>query len=59
MGDEVLALLPVQDQPLSALFSGLDLVERRIDVADYLVKTPDRRKKYQLCDVNTYVEVIL
>ena len=52
VGDEVLVLLPVQGQPLSAKFCGPYVIERKIGVTDYLVRTPDRRKKYQLCHIN-------
>jgi len=52
VGDEVLVLLPLQGKPLSAKFSGPYEVTRRIGELDYLVRTPDRRKKHQLCHVN-------
>ena len=47
-GDEVLVLLPLQGQPLAARYSGLNVVERRVGVLDYLVATPNRRKKAQV-----------
>ncbi|KAK3885424.1 hypothetical protein Pcinc_010341 [Petrolisthes cinctipes] len=37
---------------LSANFCGPYVIERRIGMTDYLVRTPDRRKKYQLCHIN-------
>lgn len=52
VGEEVLALLPLQGQPLSAKFCGPYYVDRRIGDTDYLLRTPDRRKKHQLCHVN-------
>ncbi len=51
-GDEVLVLLPLQGQPLAARYSGPYVVEARISDLDYLVSTPDRRKKAQLCHLN-------
>ena len=50
--DEVLVLLPFQGQPLSAKFSGPYRVCKRVGETDYLVETPDRRKRHQLCHVN-------
>ena len=52
VNDEVLVLLPFQGHPLSAKFSGPYRVCRRVGETDYLVETPDRRKKHQLCHVN-------
>ena len=51
-GEEVLVLLPMQGQPLAARYSGPYVVERRVGELDYIVATPDRRKKAQLCHVN-------
>ena len=51
-GDEVLVLLPLQGQPLAARYSGPYVVERRVGDLDYMVATPDRRKRAQLCHVN-------
>ena len=50
--DEVLVLLPIQGHPLSAKFLGPYKVCKRVSETDYLVETPDRRKRHQLCHVN-------
>ena len=58
-GDKVLVLFPLQTNPLQARFHGPYEVEKRIGDLDYLVRTPDRRKKSQLCHINmlkAYVE---
>ena len=52
VGDEVLALLPVQGNPLAARFSGPYRVTKKVGALDYYVETPDRRKTHQLCHVN-------
>lgn len=50
--DEVLVLLPLQGHPLSAKFLGPYKVCKRVGETDYLVETPNRRKRHQLCHVN-------
>ena len=52
VGDEVLALLPVQGSPLAAQFSGPYQITQKVGPLDYLVATPDRRKSHQLCHIN-------
>ncbi|WP_435362536.1 hypothetical protein, partial [Klebsiella pneumoniae] len=52
IGDEVLALLPVQGRPLAARYSGPYRVAKRIGDIDYVISTPDRRKATQLCHIN-------
>ena len=42
VGEEVLALLPLQGKFLAAQCSGSYVVERRVGEVDYVVKTPDR-----------------
>ena len=57
-GEQVLVLFPVQSNPLQARFQGPYVVEKQMGDLNYLVRTPDRRKKLQLCHVNmlkTYV----
>ena len=49
VGEEVLALLPLQGKFLAAQCSGSYVVERRVGEVDYVVKTPDRCKSHQLC----------
>lgn len=45
-------MLPVVGSRLEARFSGPYEVERKISDIDYVVKTPDRRKKSHVCHVN-------
>ena len=51
-GDQVLVLLPVIGSPFQARFSGPYTVKSRMSDRDYLIATPDRRKKVQWCHVN-------
>lgn len=57
-GDKVLVLLPLQDHPLQARYSGPYVVEKKISDVNYIVQTPDRRKKTQLCHINMLKEYI-
>ena len=52
LGDEVLVMLPLPSQPLSARFSGPYKIVERVGEVDYVLDTPDRRKKRRLCHVN-------
>ena len=51
-GDKVLVLLPIPGNPLKATFSGPWKIGKKISDINYLVETPERRKKYQLCHIN-------
>lgn len=51
-GDQVLALLPIVGSPFQAKFAGPYTVARKISDLNYLINTPDRKKKTQLCHVN-------
>ena len=51
-GDRVLVLFPVVGNPLQAKYSGPYKVVKKISDTNYLVKTPDRRKKTQVCHIN-------
>ena len=51
-GDLVLALLPFPGRPLKAAFSGPWRINKKVSNVNYLVETPCRRKKHQLCHVN-------
>lgn len=51
-GDKVLVVLPVVGSALSARFSGPYVVERRVSDTNYLILTPERRRKTRLCHVN-------
>ncbi|XP_054882238.1 uncharacterized protein LOC129356701 [Poeciliopsis prolifica] len=46
-GDQVLALLPVVTSPFQAKFSGPHTVLKRLSDQNYLIATPERRKKQQ------------
>lgn len=43
--DEVLLLLPVQGLPLSAKFAGPYIFVKKVSDVNYVIATPDRRKK--------------
>lgn len=52
LGDQVLALLPIVGSPFQAKFVGPYTVARQISDLNYLINTPDRRKKTRVCHVN-------
>ena len=51
-GQQVLVFLPVPGAPLTKKYSGPYVVEKRLNPVNYVVATPDRRKKNQLVHVN-------
>lgn len=51
-GDQVLALLPVVVSPFQARFSGPFTVKSQMSDRDYLIFSPNWRKKVQWCHVN-------
>lgn len=51
-GDQVMVLLPVMGSALQARFSGPYRVERRVNDLNYLISTPDRKKRTRLCHIN-------
>ncbi len=51
-GDQLLVLLPVVGSALSARFSGPYEVLKKLSNTDYVIRTPDRRKKSRVCHVN-------
>ncbi|KAL3967153.1 FMS-like tyrosine kinase 1 [Sarotherodon galilaeus] len=51
-GDQVLALLPIAGSPFQARFAGPYTVVEKLSELNYLIATPDRRKRNQLCHVN-------
>lgn len=55
-GDQVLVLLPVVGSVLSARFSGPYEVQKKLSSTDYVISTPDRRKKSRVCHVNMLKE---
>ncbi|XP_076033590.1 uncharacterized protein LOC143020752 [Oratosquilla oratoria] len=52
VGDPVLALLPLNNLPLQSKYSGPYVVLERQGQANYVIHTPDRRKKRRLVHVN-------
>ncbi|XP_076067656.1 uncharacterized protein LOC143040447 [Oratosquilla oratoria] len=51
-GDRVLVLLPFQSKPLRAKFSEPYVVTKRVGKLNYIVASPDKRRKQQLCHLN-------
>lgn len=51
-GDKVLVLFPLQGNPFKARYSGPWEIEKKISNVNYVVRTPGRRKKNQLCHIN-------
>ncbi len=51
-GDQVLVLLPIAGSALSARFSGPYEVLRKLSDTDYVIRTPDRRRKSRVCHIN-------
>ena len=51
-GQKVLALLPVSGNPLRARYFGPYVVDKKLSDLNYVIVTPDRRKKKQLCHIN-------
>ncbi|XP_066980257.1 uncharacterized protein [Macrobrachium rosenbergii] len=51
-GDKVLILLPLVENQLQAKFVGPYEIEKKINDSNYVVNTPDRKKKQWVCHVN-------
>lgn len=51
-GDQVLVLWPTSGSSLQARYEGPYTVKKRISDVDYIIHTPDRKKKQQLCHIN-------
>lgn len=51
-GDQVLALCPIISSPFQAKFTGPYTVLKRTSEQNYLISTPECRKKTQMCHVN-------
>ncbi len=51
-GDEVLVLLPVPGSSLSARFFGPYVVKKRVSETDYMLYTPDQKRKTCVCHLN-------
>ncbi len=52
VGDRVLALLPIVTSPFQAKFSGPYQVVKQLSELNYIISTPERRRKTQMCHVN-------
>ena len=52
IGDEVLVLLPIPGNPLKAQFSGPWKILKKINDVNYLIETPDKRRKSRICHIN-------
>lgn len=50
--DKVLVLLPSPGSVLAARFTGPYVIKSKISDTDYVIHTPDRRRKTRLCHVN-------
>ena len=51
-GDKVLILTPTSGSSLSAKFSGPYVVEKKVSETNYVIHTPDRRRRNRVCHVN-------
>lgn len=51
-GDKVLILSPIPGSSLSTKFSGPYVVERKLSETNYVVQTPDRRRRTRVCHAN-------
>lgn len=51
-GEKVLVLLPERKDVFSAKFAGPYRIEKKLSDVNYVVATPDRRKKRRVCHVN-------
>ena len=52
VGDQVLVLFPIIQNPLQARFHGPYTILSKVNDLNYIIETPDRRKPRQLCHVN-------
>ena len=52
VGDTVLVLLPMCREKLGVKYYGPYMVSKRIGKCNYVIDTPDRRKKSRLCHIN-------
>lgn len=51
-GDKVLVLLPILGSALQARFHGPYVVESKLSETDYVICTPDRKRKTRVCHIN-------
>ncbi len=52
VGDKVLVLIPVPSSALQAKFTGPYEIKEKLSDTDYIVYTPDRRRKSRVCHIN-------
>ena len=52
VGENVLVYLPIQGSPLSAKYSGPYSIKDKIDDLNYVIATPDRRRKSKKVHIN-------
>nr|XP_046272302.1 uncharacterized protein LOC124073826 [Scatophagus argus] len=50
--DPVLVFLPIPASVLQAKFTGPYVIEKKLSETDYVIRTPDRRRKTRVCHVN-------
>lgn len=50
--DRVFVLLPVVGSGLQAKFSGPYMIDRKINETNYVIQSPDRKKKTRACHIN-------
>lgn len=51
-GDQVLVLLPILSSALHARFSCPYCVEKKLSETNYVIGTPDRKRKSRICHIN-------
>uniref|UniRef100_A0A671UEB7 Gypsy retrotransposon integrase-like protein 1 n=1 Tax=Sparus aurata TaxID=8175 RepID=A0A671UEB7_SPAAU len=51
-GDKVLMLSPIHGSTLQASYSGPYLVREKVNDRDYIITTPEHRRKSRLCHIN-------
>ena len=56
VGQKVLVFLPLQHDPLKAKYFGPYKILKKINDVNYVLDTPDRRKKNRLCHINMLKE---
>uniref|UniRef100_A0A8C7Y6R4 Gypsy retrotransposon integrase-like protein 1 n=1 Tax=Oryzias sinensis TaxID=183150 RepID=A0A8C7Y6R4_9TELE len=52
IGDKVITFLPVPGSVLQAKFSGPYMIQEKLSETDYVVSTPERRRKSRVCHIN-------
>ena len=52
VGDKVLVLLPLPSSAFQAKFCGPYVIEKQLCETDFVVATPDRKRKTRVCHMN-------